>query len=175
MSSPPVHSCSSGGKDSHHRQGIILSHSPTQGTDSSLLPAVIPVYDSMKWLGVVICGVAILCVPFLHWPMWGGMIFPIKKGYTEEDYYFAEYNAEEREKGLHLANSAFVSPALCLLIHLGWASWAACLAGCSRGIRAWGRRVVLPVHHMCSVSWACSWLHNGPLRLWQPLASAARL
>ena len=64
----------------------------------------------MKWLGVVICGVGILCVPFLYWPMWGGMVFPIKKGYTEEDYYFSEYSPDEREKGLHLANSAFVRP-----------------------------------------------------------------
>jgi len=41
--------------------------------------------------------------------MWGGMFFPAKKGVTEEDYYFAEYNAAEREKGYHLASSAFVS------------------------------------------------------------------
>ncbi len=44
-----------------------------------------------------------------YFPMWGGMFFPAKKGVTEEDYYFAEYNAAEKEKGYHLASSAFVS------------------------------------------------------------------
>ena len=79
----------------------------------------------MKWLGVVICGVGILCVPFLYWPMWGGMVFPVKKGYTEEDYYFSEYSPEEREKGLHLANSAFVRPLQPAC------TWPACSAPCS--------------------------------------------
>ncbi len=55
-----------------------------------------------------------------YFPMWGGMFFPAKKGFTEEDYYFAEYNAAEREKGYHLASSAFVS---FLLLLLGAAFW----------------------------------------------------
>lgn len=67
----------------------------------------------MKWLGCCIAGIAVLCVPPLYWPMWGGMFMPAKAGYTEEDYYYKEYTAAEREKGLHLANSAFVRPLAC--------------------------------------------------------------
>ena len=54
--------------------------------------------------------VAFVGVAGQYFPMWGGMFFPARKGYTEEDYYFAEYSAAEREQGLHLASSAFVRP-----------------------------------------------------------------
>ena len=79
-------------------------------TDELTRCAGIPQYDAMKWLGVVIVGISLLCVAPLYWPMWGGMLMPAKQGYTEEDYYYNEYTAAEREKGLHLANSAFVRP-----------------------------------------------------------------
>ena len=60
-------------------------------------------------MGVVMIAVALIGVGGQYFPMWGGMFFPARKGYTEEDFYFAEYSAAEREKGLHLASSAFVS------------------------------------------------------------------
>ena len=63
--------------------------------------------------------VAFVGVGGQYFPMWGGMIFPARKGYTEEDYYFAEYSAAERDQGLHLASSAFVS----LLISLPLCCW----------------------------------------------------
>ena len=37
------------------------------------------------------------------------MFCPAKKGYTEEDYYFSEWTAAERENGEHLAVMKFVS------------------------------------------------------------------
>jgi len=71
--------------------------------------ADIPPIDAFKWMGVVMIAVSCFGVGGQYFPMWGGMFFPAKKGVTEEDYYFAEYNAAEREKGYHLASSAFVS------------------------------------------------------------------
>ncbi len=60
-------------------------------------------------MGVVMIAVSCFGVGGQYFPMWGGMFFPARKGVTEEDYYFAEYNSAEREKGYHLASSAFVS------------------------------------------------------------------
>ena len=71
--------------------------------------AVIPQVDAFKWMGVVMIAVAFIGVGGQYFPMWGGLFFPARKGYTEEDFYFAEYSAAERERGLHLASSAFVS------------------------------------------------------------------
>lgn len=71
--------------------------------------AAIPTYDGLKWMGVVSCGIAIICVPPLYFPMWGGMFLPAKAGVTEEDFYYNEYTDAEREQGLHLASSHFVS------------------------------------------------------------------
>lgn len=73
------------------------------------LCADIPPIDAFKWMGVVMIAVSCFGVGGQYFPMWGGMFFPAKKGITEEDYYFAEYNSAEREKGYHLASSAFVS------------------------------------------------------------------
>ena len=60
-------------------------------------------------MGVVICFVAMFGVAPIYFPMWGGLIFPAKKGVTEEDYYYSEYSPAEREAGHHLAASNFVS------------------------------------------------------------------
>ncbi|KAK9842928.1 hypothetical protein WJX74_004522 [Apatococcus lobatus] len=64
-------------------------------------------YNGIKWMGTVACGVAILGISTIYFPMWGGMFLPAKAGYTEEDYYFSEYTEAEREEGLHLASSKF--------------------------------------------------------------------
>jgi NNP family nitrate/nitrite transporter-like MFS transporter len=82
-------------------QGIFFLNTAVQG------PYYIATYDSIKWLGVVMCVVAVVGVVPVDFPMWGGMFWPARKGVTEEDYYYAEYTAAEREKGLHLAASAF--------------------------------------------------------------------
>lgn len=74
-------------------------------------------------MGVVMIAVSCFGVGGQYFPMWGGMFFPAKKGITEEDYYFAEYNSAEREKGYHLASSAFVS----VLLHLLGAAISAVL------------------------------------------------
>ena len=37
------------------------------------------------------------------------MLCPAKKGYSEEDYYFSEWTAAEKERGEHLAVMKFVS------------------------------------------------------------------
>ena len=72
-------------------------------------------YNSFKWMGCVICFVAMVGVAPIYFPMWGGLICGPKKGYTEEDYYFSEYTPAEREAGHHLASSKFVSslPSAC--------------------------------------------------------------
>ncbi|KAL3158244.1 hypothetical protein ABBQ38_010496 [Trebouxia sp. C0009 RCD-2024] len=84
-------------------QGIFFLNTPTVGA------YYIPPVDAFKWLGVVMIAVSTIGVGGQYFPMWGGMFFPARKGYTEEDFYFAEYSAAERERGLHLASSAFAS------------------------------------------------------------------
>ena len=79
------------------------------GLTMLLSSADIPPIDAFKWMGVVMIAVAMIGVGGQYFPMWGGMFFPARAGATEEDYYFAEYSAAERERGLHLASSAFVS------------------------------------------------------------------
>ena len=71
--------------------------------------AVLAPYNSFKWMGCVICFVAMVGVAPIYFPMWGGLVCGPKKGATEEDYYFSEYTPAEREAGHHLASSAFVS------------------------------------------------------------------
>ena len=75
--------------------------------------------NAFKWMGVVMIAVALVGVGGQYFPMWGGMFFPARKGYTEEDYYFAEYSVAERERGLHLASSAFVSTLHLFCVLLG--------------------------------------------------------
>lgn len=97
--------------------GLVQHSINSAATDTiSLLSAVIQQADAFKWMGVVMIAVALVGVGGQYFPMWGGMFFPARKGYTEEDFYFAEYSAAEREQGLHLASSAFVSPPLLLLL-----------------------------------------------------------
>jgi hypothetical protein len=53
----------------------------------------------------------LLAPPLLTWRpallQWGGMIFPAKEGVTEEDYYLAEWSAEEKAAGLHTPSLKF--------------------------------------------------------------------
>jgi NNP family nitrate/nitrite transporter-like MFS transporter len=54
--------------------------------------------------GIVYMGIMILCVTALitlvYFPQWGGMFCPAAQ-HSEEDYYAAEWSAEEQEQGLH--------------------------------------------------------------------------
>eukprot|EP00951_Prasinocladus_malaysianus_P027501 scaffold246958_cov48-Prasinocladus_malaysianus.AAC.1 len=66
------------------------------------------VYEGIMWMGVMIIGITQLIL-FIWFPMWGGMFFPAKKGYSEADYYTADYTAKEKEQGLHEAVLKFAN------------------------------------------------------------------
>ncbi|XP_074267585.1 high affinity nitrate transporter 2.4-like [Silene latifolia] len=42
-----------------------------------------------------------LPVAFIYFPQWGGMFWPPTMGVNEETYYMAEYNEEEKSRGMH--------------------------------------------------------------------------
>jgi NNP family nitrate/nitrite transporter-like MFS transporter len=57
-------------------------------------------------------GVMIICCTMLvwlvHFPQWGGMVFPASHA-TEEDYYASEWSEPEKEKGLHTSSLKFAA------------------------------------------------------------------
>eukprot|EP00891_Asterochloris_glomerata_P003456 jgi/Astpho2/3456/Aster-07053 len=84
-------------------QAIFFLNTATVGSYYVTPPA------AMKWMGGVMCIVAMIGVAPVYFPMWGGLILGPKKGATEEEYYYAEYTAAEREQGLHYQVSAFAA------------------------------------------------------------------
>jgi len=72
----------------------------------------VPVYEGIRYMGYTIT-VLTLLVFTIHFPMWGSMLKgPAREqdgslSKTEEDYYFSDYTAEEREAGKHLAAAKF--------------------------------------------------------------------
>ncbi|CAA7408539.1 unnamed protein product [Spirodela intermedia] len=63
--------------------------------------------------GITYMGIMILCctlpIMLIYFPMWGGMLFgpSSKEDATEENYYAAEWSAEEKARGLHLNTIKF--------------------------------------------------------------------
>jgi NNP family nitrate/nitrite transporter-like MFS transporter len=71
-------------------------------------PGSIAPYNSFKYMGFMIIGISL--THFLtYFPMWGGMLCPAKKSFTEEDYYFGEWTPAERDNGEHLAVMKFAN------------------------------------------------------------------
>jgi len=65
-----------------------------------------------KERGITLMGVMIIIctlpICLIYFPQWGGMFFgPSSKKVTEEDYYLAEWNSKEKEKGSHHASLKF--------------------------------------------------------------------
>ena len=59
-------------------------------------------YDTnvgITYMGIMIVAVTLLVMP-IYFPMWGGMFNGPRKGYTEEDYYLADFTEEERQAGI---------------------------------------------------------------------------
>ena len=75
------------------------------------VPAVLATYDAFKWMGVMAVGIAAFQI-FLYWPMWGGVIFPARKGATEEEYYYAGEG--------YLVETACLSRTIQILKHIVW-------------------------------------------------------
>ncbi|XP_047958475.1 high affinity nitrate transporter 2.5 [Salvia hispanica] len=61
--------------------------------------------------GITLMGVMIiactLVIMLIHFPQWGGMLWPPSEGATEEDYYVSEWTAAEQDKGFHKASLKF--------------------------------------------------------------------
>jgi MFS transporter, NNP family, nitrate/nitrite transporter len=65
-------------------------------------------YDGLIWMGVMVIAMTVLVTP-IYFPMWGGMFTARKEGVTEEDYYYAEYDEEEKEAGKHRFADKFIN------------------------------------------------------------------
>ncbi|XP_010922819.1 high-affinity nitrate transporter 2.3 [Elaeis guineensis] len=64
-----------------------------------------------KETGITLMGIMILCctlpIMLIYFPQWGGMFCSPKPNATEEVYYAAEWNENEKEKGYHSASLKF--------------------------------------------------------------------
>ncbi|KAL8161533.1 hypothetical protein V2J09_013022 [Rumex salicifolius] len=59
-----------------------------------------PTEKGIVYMGIMMIACTIpIC--FIHFKQWGGMILGPTEGYTEEDYYLAEYTKAEREQNKH--------------------------------------------------------------------------
>lgn len=64
-----------------------------------------------KETGFTLMGIMILCctlpIMLIYFPQWGGMFCGPRPNATEEGYYAAEWNENEKEKGYHSASLKF--------------------------------------------------------------------
>lgn len=58
-----------------------------------------PVHRGFTYTGVTVF-IVTLCIPFLYFPMWGGMCQPPREGATEEEYYLSEFTHDEISRGM---------------------------------------------------------------------------
>ncbi|GMH44852.1 hypothetical protein BSKO_12804 [Bryopsis sp. KO-2023] len=73
-------------------------------TGATIIQAVffngsIPIPTALTYTGVSVFFVT-LFIPFLYFPMWGGMCQAPREGATEEEYYLAEFTHEEIGRGM---------------------------------------------------------------------------
>ena len=54
-------------------------------------------YEGLRWMGVMVIGIT-LTVFLIHFPMWGGMLFPGNPDVSEKDYYLGDFNEEDSVK-----------------------------------------------------------------------------
>ncbi|CAK9227875.1 unnamed protein product [Sphagnum jensenii] len=94
--------------------GVISGFTGAGGNVGSILTQVIffrgTTYATQD--GITLMGVVIICCTMLvwlvHFPQWGGMVFPASHA-TEEDYYASEWSDPEKEKGLHTSSLKFAA------------------------------------------------------------------
>ncbi|KAH7296717.1 hypothetical protein KP509_26G035800 [Ceratopteris richardii] len=97
--------------------GVISGFTGAGGTFGSMLTQLI-FFSSSAYTdaeGITLMGVMVICctipIAFVHFPQWGGMLFPPAKGATEEDYYVREWTAAEQDKEMHSMSMKFAQNA----------------------------------------------------------------
>lgn len=94
-------------------------------------PAKLSTQDAFKWMGVMAVGIA--CFQLLLWfPPWGGLLFPPKKGATEEDYYFS---------------GASCSPLACSTLRMSMLAWGRGCSNCNPVMSTMPCKTALPSPH----------------------------
>ncbi|CAL0313183.1 unnamed protein product [Lupinus luteus] len=95
-------------------RGVISGMTGAGGNVGAVLTQLIFFKGSKfsKEKGITLMGVMIIICTLplftIYFPQWGGMLFgPSSKNVSEEDYYLAEWNSKEKDKGFHHASLRF--------------------------------------------------------------------
>ncbi|GAB4828612.1 hypothetical protein Ancab_018275 [Ancistrocladus abbreviatus] len=93
--------------------GVVSGMTGAGGNVGAVLTQVI-FFRGSKYsthLGITYMGIMIVActlpVCLIYFPQWGGMFCGPKPNYTEEDYYLAEWNDQEQQKGFHQSSMKF--------------------------------------------------------------------